>query len=110
MNVFNGPVDREFANETADSRSIPGRVKPKPTKSCYSQLFCLTFNVIRDSVKPPPCEAVGGPVTAWLEDSKIPTLFPGPGNLVIKNVIAITYNYSTCTKFKENLFYKEEMS
>ena len=64
MNVFNGPVDGEFANETVDSRLIPGRVKPKPTKSCYSQLFCLTFNITRDSVKPLPCGAAGGPVTA----------------------------------------------
>ena len=47
--------------ETVGSGSIPGLVKPSTIKiHWYSQILCLTFNVKRDSAKPPR-----GMVNSW---------------------------------------------
>ena len=46
---------RAFPTKTADSDSIPGRVKAKTLKIWCLQHPYLRFSKKRDTVKPPPC-------------------------------------------------------
>ena len=77
--------DRAFGRptETVDSGSIYRSGQMKDNKNWYSQLFCLTYSIKRDSVKPPPCSRQ---VAASLEDRKTSLLSPGLSNLVNKDV------------------------
>ena len=47
-------MDKAFATETVDLRSILDQVKSE-TKNWYSQLSCLTLSVKRDSAKHALC-------------------------------------------------------
>jgi len=45
-----GLVVRAFASQSVDLGLIPGRGRPKDFKSWYSQLPCLTFNILKGLV------------------------------------------------------------
>ena len=62
------------------------------TRKIGIQSFPASRSAIkRGRMKPPSCVATGGQVAAWLEDQKVPSLSSGQGDLVIKDVITITF-------------------
>ena len=77
-------ADRENATEMVDSGLIPGRAKPKTIK-----IGIHSFSVWRSATKGTVWSLhrvwqTDGQVAAWLEDQKVPLLYPGQGNLMNK--------------------------
>ena len=79
--------------ETVDSWFIPGRVKPKAIKIGI-RCFPAWLTARKETLWSIHCVWwAGGQKAAWLEDRKVPSLSPGQGNVMKRNVITIAKRY-----------------